>query len=865
MQPRQLGPYRLIEPLGAGGMGEVFLAEDTRLGRKVAIKLLPQEFAADPERIARFSQEARAAAALNHPHIAAVYDVGADAGTHYMVQEFLQGRPLRDSLATGPLQRTRALTLAAEIAEGLAAAHAAGIVHRDLKPENVFVSPEGHAKILDFGLAKLTEVSVASPSGPGGSTRSPTMMHTMAGALMGTAGYMAPEQVAGHEVDRRADLFALGCVLYEMLVGERAFEGETLIDTLHAISRQEPAELRAGSSLDGDVRWLLLKCMAKERGARYQHADDLAIDLRRLAGAAGPVAAGGETPGTVAPASSSRLPWATAAAALLVAAVAIFWPRASTAPEVFRLAIPAAFLTGDARYQAISPDGRLVAYLTRETSPVSLVLQSLDSFEVRPVRGSNDAFSPFFSPDGRTLAFFASGRLWSVDVAGGEPRPVCDVATTNSSGVWIDDTIYFTSWATGTGVYRVPARGGVAEQAYAAFGRDRDYTRVRSLPGGIGVSIEAIQWAGRTGTTDLVFFDGRPPVEIQRPQATYLEDGHALYVEGGQLFRARYDATDYSITGAPVPLVDSVVDYVVSPSGTLAYRSGSGDSLRSMVRMTRDGGATTVVAASDLFTRPQLSPDGSRIAAGMGGALTIVDAVRGVRRPLIDGALYPQWAPDGESLVYLQPTEGAYEFRRMRIEATNAPETLHVQEISMWPTDISPDGSQLLYYEIHPQTERDIWVLPLDGSDTPLPYLVTPASERSAVFSPDGRWVAYMSDVTGSEEVYVRPAPGMQGDEVLVTTAGGREPRWAPDGSEIFFRRSDELWAVPVAMQPRFTVGTAELLFRGNFYSEDGARNQEYDVFPNGDFLMNVLPDSNDQLRIVVNWFEELKRLPEGQ
>jgi len=680
----------------------------------------------------------------------------------------------------------------------------------------------------------------------------------MAGAVMGTAGYMAPEQVTGREVDRRADLFALGCVLYEMLLGQRAFRGEALIDTLHAITRSEPAALATpGMALDPEVHRLLAKCLAKERRERYQHADDLAVDLRHAAAEPPPpVEVAIERPSA---AAASRLPWVVAATASVLALISVYmaWNFAP-AQEVVRLSLPAAFRQAvTSRYHAISPDGRTIAYLSPESG--SLLVRSLDSFEDRQIPDSDGAAGPFFSPDGRRLAFFASGRLMAVSLAGGAPREICDVAQNNSAGVWVGEDLYFVQWATGTGVYRVSSEGGEAREVIPiaeGFGR---LSVPRALPGGVGLAIQESDLVGTDDVaTRLVFFDGRESIRIDRPRVAYLDSRVALYVEAGTLFASTYDEASWQVEGEPVPLVDDVVDFAVSAGGTLAYRAGSADRLSQIGRVGRQGGVEAMFPSTIVPSRPQVSPDGTQLLTG-GTMIHLWDVIRGGQLSLTDEGLYPLWEPGGDSVVYAsEPERGRHEFRRVRLDDPGAIEVLHRFEIPGWPTGISPDGEQLLYYQIHPETERDIWVLPLRGGD-PIPYLVTPASERSAVFSPDGAWVAFMSDKDGRENVYVRPAPGRSGAEVLVTPDGGREPRWAADGGEIYFRSGDGLWAAPVDDSSGFSVGVAELLFEGRFAIEEGGRNQEYAVFPDGDFLMSFAPRGVDELRVVTSWRSELQ------
>jgi serine/threonine protein kinase len=864
-----LGPYRIVRPLGAGGMGEVYLAEDSRLGRQVAIKVLPAQFAADPERLARFEQEARAAAALNHPNIAVVHDVGHETDndgntTHFLVQEFLDGQDLHSLLQAGPLPRKRALLLGAEIAEALSAAHAAGIVHRDLKPANVFISPAGHATVLDFGLAKLVEPPAAPGAASGDAAESPTMLGTMAGAVLGSAGYMAPEQAAGGAVDHRADLFACGCVLYEMLVGQRAFEGDTLIDTLHAITRTEPEALTVEDSpLDPDLRWLLQKCLAKEPASRYQSAGDLAVDLRRLESSRGPGTASASP--TATPPTRRWLPWAVAPLALavgLMIGVLGSEPDGAVAPAL-RMSIDAD-LPPDfgPSYFAISPDGSTIAFRDGTTES-TLVIRRLDSFEQIPVLNSEGALGPSFSPDGSRLSFFASGRLWVVDASGGTPRELCVVAQNNSSSFWGEDGfIYFMQWATGTGIWRVPETGGTPEEVIPLASAVNSQKRPRPLPDGRGVSVET--GLGATAATQVYFFDGTPSIRVDRFQVRYLDDGRALFVDAGTLSIAEYDPETYAIIGSPTALEEGVVQYELSAAGTLFFRHTDGANSvvveTRFARYSRAGRLAPFGPAMGPNERPQVSPDGTMVISGERdfGGVHVWDVARGTVRRITDEGLYPQWGPDSNTVYFQGRDDEQYFFDRVTLDGSAPRERLFTSSNSIWPTDVSNDGSLLAYYEIHPDTERDLWLLPLDGSGEPRPFLVTPSSERSAMFSPDDRWLAYMSDITGREEIYVRPVDNPSGGEVLVTVQGGREPRWSRDGSEIFFRLDDGLWAVPVTTSPRFTAGEPELLFTGSFIFEEGGRNQQYDVLSGDEFLMVESPEFVEELRVVVDWLDDV-------
>ncbi len=550
---KTLGPYKIIEQLGAGGMGEVYLGEDTRLGRKVAIKVLPAEFAGDPERLARFEQEARAAAALNHPHIAVVHDVGSEPAedgttTHFMVQEYLEGDTLREPLKKGTLPLQQTLSLATEIAEALTAAHAAGIVHRDLKPENLFITKDGHAKILDFGLAKLTELAPVMSPGTEAS-KSPTLLGTVAGQMMGTAGYMAPEQVQGAgDIDHRADLFAFGCVLYEMAGGRQPFAGKSVLDTLHKIADEEPEPIAAmNAELPAQLHWVLKKCLAKQPAKRYQTAGDLVVDLQALgaevdAGTA--LSLSGEVPAPrVAAETAAGIPWKwgvpIAVAAVVVTALAM-WFAARPSPATptvacFEIPLPEGNLaTGTGRRAvAISPDGSQIVFAHDSL----LWLRNLDEFEATPIRGTEGARSPFFAPDGEQVGFYSAGELKRVQTTGGAPIPIC--AAVNPWGVsWAEDgTVFFGQGS--EGILSVAATGGEPQPAVSLESGELAHGP-QLLPGGEWLlftlrSADVSSWDDAAIVAQSLINPGdRRELVYGGRDGRYVPTGHIVYARGGQ-------------------------------------------------------------------------------------------------------------------------------------------------------------------------------------------------------------------------------------------------------------------------------------------------------------------------------------------
>ncbi len=898
-----LGPYKIIEQLGAGGMGEVYLGEDTRLGRKVAIKVLPPEFASDPERLARFEQEARAAAALNHPHIAAVFDVGFEdltlaetaeaqtdpnmevsvapaAGVHYIVQEYQDGEALDALLARGALPIRKATGIAAEVAAALAAAHRAGIVHRDLKPANIFVTKEGHAKVLDFGLAKLTEVAGHAPD----TSMSPTTFGTMAGQVLGTAGYMSPEQVEGKPVDHRADIFAFGCVTYEMVGGHAPFRGKSMPDTLSNILHAAPVELEVVTGkMPAELARITRKCLAKEPESRYQHADDLVVDLRAVSTDqnTGPVdvpaSAAKAAPPAAAPAFriGVALPWVVAAIAIVIAIAS--WVLRSSEPaatETVRFSIDRGQLENYLHLAApfaVSPDGRTIVYAATSDNGEQLFRRRVDELDGTPIPDSRSGRAPFFSPDGSQIGFFADGKLKRVALAGGRPTAICSVASTNGSAVWTDDDqIIFGLQAANAGLYKVSAAGGAPVRLTTLdTGRgETQHTRPQVLPGGDRILFMATT-AGSSELRVLALGSGDiTPLSAARGMYDPAT-GHLLFRDGQQLFAQRFDLEQLRTTGARVALLEGVVGWSLPAGGTFAYADGADPAMEmSIVRVDRDGNVEelTGLGPGD-YVIPALSPDrkwltyteDSNAFDSGSTVISVYEMERGAVTRRAANGYGARWRAGSQSIVFGNNSNRTLSWQQLQ-SSEEPREILSGTGASLWTTDVSSDGRLLAYYEIHPDTGRDIWTVELDGDAEPQPFLVTAASERSAVFSPDGAWIAYMSDASGQEEVYVRPFPA-GGSEVQVSIGGGREPRFSADGSEIFYRQGRGMFAVPITTQPTFRVGEPDLLFEGRFAVQTGGRNANYDVDDDGNFYIVQVPDGYERVNVVLNWDRELKRL----
>jgi Tol biopolymer transport system component len=900
-----LGPYEILEQLGAGGMGEVWLANDTRLGRKVAVKVLPAEFAGEAERLARFEQEARAAAALNHPHIAVVHDVGhqtdeAGATVHFMVQEYLEGQALSDLIGSkGALSVKRALDLATEIAEALAAAHGAGIVHRDLKPANVFVTKDGHAKVLDFGLAKLTEVA---PMGPNSDTRSPTMLGTVAGQVMGTAGYMAPEQIEGESVDARADLFAFGCLLYEICTGQRAFAGKNVLDTLHRIANSEPQPLaEISDQLPVDLQRIVRKCLAKEPSARYQTAGDLTVDLKGLSseverGTALPLSAASSIlpAGSVTGAGSTGVPrarsWALggvgAALGVLLGAVAMGWLSASPPPEVsrFEMSVPEGLRLDTGL--AVSPDGREVVFAAGSSeSPVGLYRRRLDDLTVSFIPGSDGGKLPSFSPDGRWILFDQRpGRgLAKIPAEGGEPLVLADYGGPIYSS-WVDDE--WVLFENNGVIYRISAAGGEAQVVIDEGGEPR-YDFPHALPGGRHALV-----AIRTGPAWSVAALDLETAEVTSlmPDAVdpgYLDTGHLTFVRESAVWAVAFDPKTLEISGSPFPLrggvrtVGNKAQFAFSGSGLMVYVPGAEQQALGRISWISGNGEVlrqSAAAPGDIFS-PRLSPDERYVALQIAGERETAVYTYDIRRDTFSllrsndetTGGRPIWSPDGRWVYYSASVDNDFDLYRAAADRSAAPERLLERPGLQFPLDVTPDGDALLFSDAGSLSgASDIWLLSLDSGET-TPFIESPYRETQARLSPDGRWLAYRSDSAGDSEVYATAFPG-PGPTQQVSSEGGSTPVWARDGSRLYFGRSPGLLFEAELLDNASLEFAAPVQVMEPPIIPNPLRGASFDVDAEGIFLTSDdragLPDLGNRWSLVVttNWFEVVReRAPESR
>jgi Tol biopolymer transport system component len=881
---QKLGPYEVLAKLGEGGMGEVYRARDTRLDRTVAIKVLSSQLAADPQFRQRFEREARAISALDHPHICSLYDVGEQIASPtapetgapqpiaFLVMQYLEGETLADRLVSGPLPLDQALQYAIQIADALDKAHRAGIVHRDLKPGNIMLTKSG-VKLLDFGLAKA-----AAPIASGGLSMLPTTPPgiTAQGAILGTLQYMAPEQLEGRDTDARTDIFAFGAVLHEMVTGKRVFEGRSQAGLISAIMSAQPAVVSslqplAPTALDH----IVARCLAKDVDERWQSAHDLKLQLTWIAEgkSSGPAATV-----SVSRASRERVAWVVTALALLgVVGLSgvLLWPRApaaSSPASAFAVLPPdGARFTADLMGQAISPDGRRIVFIAAMSNdPQRLWLRALDSLTPRPLEGTDGAIAPFWSPDSRSIAFFADGKLKRLDLDGGSPQSLAD-APFGLGGSWSQDgTILFTPNLANP-VFRIPAGGGTPVAVTRFDQRKGEFLHGAPsfLPDGnhflfFAASLEPGIYVGSLESQEVT------RVLRSETNAVYVPPGHVLFVRGSTLMAQPFDAERLTVTGNPSRVIERVSRFInsvgvsASANGTLLLRPASAIQSE-LVWFNRLGARVSVAAPMGDYGEFALSPDESQIAfdrgdsSGQSPDVWLLDLRRRVTsrlttNPSIDNV--PLWSADGRTVAYAsEHGSGLDIYQRPANQSASEQVLLKLDAPAiMFPADWSADGRYLTYYRTDPKRRNDVWVLPLFGDRKPFPLIQTEFNEWQAQFSPDGKWIVYVSDESGVSQVYVQAFP-MQSGKVSISTAGGTQPRWRGDGKELFYLAPDrKLMAVTVTTGTTFEVGSPHPLFQTTL--DPTAFRQMYEASADGNrFLLNAVIESAAQpLSVVLNW-----------
>lgn len=898
---KTLGHYRVVSRLGRGGMGEVFLAEDTSLDRKVALKFLPGVFTGDQERMARFEREAKLLASLSHPNIAAIHGLERLEGMHFLVLELAEGETLEQKLHKGALPLEEALGICRRIAEGLAAAHEKGVIHRDLKPANVIIDGEDNVKILDFGLAKALSGQTRSVD----ASQSPTIteMMTLPGVILGTAAYMSPEQAKGKAVDKRADIWAFGCILYECLAGRRAFEGETITETLAAVLKSEPDWRALPGTIPSNIGFVLRRCLEKDMNRRLQSAADLRFLIEDTFGA-------GESKK---PAKRSWLAWSLAAV-FLAAALALSWShfrdRTPRVAEPVRFEIlPRGDLDWGGAF-AVSPDGRNLAFSGIGADGRRCAwIRPLGSLEARPVRGTESEHIPslFWSPDSRFIAWGTGGKLRKADINGTLVQPVCDIPQYTIGGSWNrDDVILFGTYSsTGAGgLMRVSAAGGTAsdltkldpnrqEQAhwfptFLSDGRHFLYWQNSSIPQNRGVYLGSLDsGSGKQDTRLLLpteFGHVYVPPEDSGP-------GHILFLREKVLLSQQFDEKGLKLFGEPIQVAEQVGSFSIygffsaSTNGVLIHRSGGSEQYAQAAWFDRQGQSLGAAGLPVGNRGLALSPDGKRAAisamspipqAGVNLDILLRDFARGITTRFTFGATdnrFPVWSPDGSCIIFASNRDAAaLNLYEKPLSGISDEELLLKTEEHKFPTSWSRDARFLLYTALDPQTGADIYVLPREDRK-PKELVRTAANELDARFSPDMRWVAYVSDESGGYEVYVRDfskSPGMPvetGVKVQISAEGGLGPRWGKDGRELYYRTRDgKVMVVNVAAGTPFRPGIPRVLFEAPrdpiADSTQAIPLSAWDVTSDGNRFLLSIPSVDTKpapFNVILHWTSLLK------
>lgn len=867
----RLGPYEVLAPLAAGGMGEVYRGRDTRLDRIVAIKVLPEHLARNPDLRRRFEREARAVSSLNHPHICVLYDIGNQDGTDYLVLEYLEGESLRARVEKGPLPLDQALRIGIEIGDALDKAHRQGVIHRDIKPGNVMLTKAG-AKLLDFGLAKARPVLGGSADLSGLPTPSEPL--TTDGMLVGTIPYMAPEQIEGREADARTDLWGLGAVLYEMTTGEPPFVPTSAAGLVGAILKDEPPpmrELRADTP--PALERLVMNCLAKDPDERWQSAHDVVADLRWISeegswgGGAGRWRRGG---------LARLVPWLLAVVAVPLAGWAL-WVRSGPAagtPRVAQLDVafpadvePALAYEGGF---ALSPDGRMVAMVGTKSGARSIFVRQLDSAEILQISVPGWAYSAAFSPDSTKIAVGTSGTVTSHSLVDGQRTAVAPIADATGTLAWGAAGIVFMR---GGALWIAPAGGGQPRSLTALDARRHEVMHARPLvlPGGRTVLFASLTTEPGAERIEAVSVDGvdRRVVLERAHTPLWSPTGHLLFARDGAVLATEFDEETVRVRGLATPILPRGL-VGTSMSGALGLRLAAdgtllfmpyGSPVQRLVAVARGGSALTLDLARGYYSTPRVSPDGRRMTlVSELSHLETFDLERGTQAPLTieaPGTDWFAWTRDGSRIAYRRLDQLSWVSADGRDQRGEVKHGLVLD----YPTAPGPDADSVLLTRTQPGTSADVYLLSLSGAFSPRPLVSTPAYEGGAELSPDGRWLAYVSNESGKPEVLVRRFPELD-RQWQVSEGGGAQLRWSARGREIYYRGSDSLMAVPFdgrASEP--VMGKPLPLFRDEYDRGLGITVANYDVTPDGRFLMLRRESRGGDLRIVLNWTEELKRM----
>jgi serine/threonine protein kinase/Tol biopolymer transport system component len=929
-----LGPYQILALLGAGGMGEVYRARDTKLNRDVALKVLRDVFMDDPERVARFQREAQLLASLNHPNIATIHGLEESNGVRAIVLELVDGPTLaeiiqgpsaarsgqssrgtaasegetRQAVGVGPygLSIDDVLPIARQIAEALEAAHDQGVIHRDLKPANIKVTPDGKVKVLDFGLAKLMESATASSA----LTMSPTLsvQATHAGVILGTAAYMSPEQARGKPVDRRADVWAFGCVLFEMLTGRQTFDaGDTVSDAVASILKNDPDWTRLPTDTPSVIRSLLRRCLQKDVQKRLPHIGVARLEIEEA------LLASIEQPSAVTappkPAPSPLLPWAIAMSALVGAAVLLLmwspWRAASPRPLVqvsAELGADASLATDQDSAIALSPDGRLFVFASQQSVGQAgrLYIRRLEQLKAVPLEGTEFAHHPFFSADGQWVAFFTQGKLKKVSIRGGAAVTLCcDVLITGRGGSWAEDgTITFAPQNI-SALMRVPSAGGTPEPVTTFAEGEVAHRWVQVLPGGKAVLYTEHGTAVGFQDVSLILqplpTGARKMVQAGGYYGRYVPSGHLLYLRDTTLFAAPFDIARFEATGPPVPVLEGIASnryggaqFVASDDGTLAYVPARASTNDVPIQwMDRKGSANPLRTAAADWSNPIFSPDGRRLAFDISdGKQTDVWVYEWARDTLSRLTFGPGdsqkavWTPDGRRMVFSSTRDSKQQIFNLywqRADGTGEIQRLTDSKTGEMAWSWHPSGKFLAYHQYNLDTRDDILILPIEGDEAtgwnpgkPIVFLNTAFAERAPMFSPDGRWLAYQSTDSGRDEIYVRPFPAAAG-KWQISSGGGAIPTWSRIGHELFYATpTQQIMVVSyTAVGDSFVAEKPRLWSEGRFVLRQhaGGPNRSFDLHPDGNrFALAAVQETQttekqDKVVFIFNFFDELRRL----
>jgi len=880
---KTLGNFALEAQIGKGGMGEVYKAKDQKLGRDVAIKVLPEEFAKDTDRVARFKREARLLASLNHPNIAAIHGLEESDGTHFLVLELIEGETLADRIKSGQITVEESLKLALQIAEALEAAHEKGVIHRDLKPANIKVTADGKVKVLDFGLAKAFAGEQASMN----LSNSPTLSNavTLQGVILGTAAYMSPEQARGMSVDKRTDIWAFGCVLFEMLTGQQTFHGEDVTEVLAAVVRAEANLDLLPVNIQPRIREVISRCLQKDLKDRYRDIGDAQFEVKQvLADPSGVLV----QPVTAAkPKKKLRvgIPWLAAAIILTatIAGLAVWKLKPAEPRQVVRfyqeLPKELQFAMPTLHCVAVSADGKQIVYGT----PGGLYLRSVDELEAKLIIGTEkNPVNPFFSPDGKWIGYCstADNKLKKIAISGGASVILCDAVMITGASWNTDNTIVYSE--TGKGIMRVSANGGNPELLVKQTGiflaapkilpdkKTLLFTDV--MPDKNQIVVQSLESGERK-----VLIEGGD-------DAFYLPTGHLVYMIEGILYATPFDLSRLEVYGDTIPIVAGIFreasgapQIALSNSGTLVYVpgvTGSRGIQRTLVWVDRNGMEEPLAAQSNDYRNPRISPDGTKVAmiisSGEKSDIWIWDIVRGtMTRLTFNEASFPLWSLDGQRVAFGLGSPHAVYWKAA--DGTGEDEKLgSVPDETIIPWSWSNDGKTLVASKLNRNVDWDIGSMSMEGDHEWKPLLQEKCDERAPEISPDGRWMAYSSNESGKDEIYVRAFPDVNKGRTHISTDGGNSPLWSPDGRELFYRNGDAVMAVAVETEPTFKAGKPETLFSGT-YASASQQAHTWDISPDGKrFLMMkevastsesaAAEETPRKINIVLNWFEELKQ-----